>query len=93
MKEANHMTLDAVCNFAIIFLSLIMFVLIIGNIVHEQQTGRVSLFEIMYLLAAPSVSMGLGLGFQWGWHVICGYGFMLLVLNMALNNLAEERNV
>ena len=87
------MTLDTVCNFAIIFLSLIMFVLIIGRIVYEQRDGKVSLFEIMYLLATPSVSMGLGLGFQWGWHVICGYGFMLLLLNLALNNLAEERNV
>ncbi len=87
------MTLDTVCNLAIIFLSLIMFVLIIGYIVYEQRTGNVSLLEITYLLAAPSVSMGLGLGFQWGWHIIYGYSFMLLVLNLALNNLAEERNV
>lgn len=85
------MTLDTVCNLAIIFLSLIMFVLIIGYIVYEQRTGNVSLLEITYLLAAPSVSMGLG--FQWGWHIIYGYSFMLLVLNLALNNLAEERNV
>lgn len=87
------MTLDTVCNLAIIFLSLIMFVLIIGHIVYEQRTEKVSLFEITYLLAAPSVSMGLGLDFQWGWHIIYGYGFMLFVLNLALNNLAEERNV
>lgn len=85
------MTLDTICNFLIIFLSLAMFALLIGLIIYEQRIRRVSLFEIMYLLSAPSISLGFGLSLQWGLQIIYWYGFLLLMLNLILNSLAEER--
>lgn len=85
------MTLDTICNFLIIFLSLAMFALLVGLIIHEQRMRRVSSFEIMYLLSAPSISLGFGLSFQWGLQIMYWYSFLLLMLNLALNSLAEER--
>lgn len=66
MKEVLFVTIDAVCNYLLIVLSLIMILTTSLFLYHVAERTFINLSEILFFLSAPLASLSFAVIFEWG---------------------------